>query len=204
MDKNTERDIAKGLRQGDRQAWRQLYEVYAEPVWKNVARLMGDESAAVGDVVQETFLAAARSASNFDADRGSLWVWLWTIANRQVALYYRRHKQNDVLARARQWWSGLDGEKVDWIDAKADPPPDILGSRELATLVRRALGELPAEYQTFLLAKYVDGRPADHIAEQMGCSRVAVQSKLARARKAFQKALKRILGEAPKAREIWL
>ena len=202
LDKNTERQIAKGLHEGNRQAWLRLYEAYAETVWKNIARLMGDDSAAVADIMQETFLAAARSAQNFDPDRGSLWVWLWTIANRQVALYYRKQKPDTILAQSQRWWTSLDGEKLDWIDAKTDAPPDILQSRQLATLVRYALSELSPEYQTLLLAKYVDSRPIDMIAQQMNCSPVAVRSKLARARKAFQKAFRKIMHSAPGALEV--
>jgi RNA polymerase sigma-70 factor (ECF subfamily) len=193
MDKNTELKIAQGLQKGDRQAWLQLYEAYAEPVWRNISRHTGGDSAAVADIVQEMFLAAARSARNFRPDRGTLWVWLWIIARRQVALYYRKQKPQIVLNQARQWWAGLDGEKFDWIDAKADMPPDILESQELAVLVRLALSELPGDYQTLLLAKYVDNRQAEEIAEQIDCSETAVRSKLARARKAFRKAFTRLI-----------
>lgn len=202
LDKNTERQIVQGLQEGNRQAWLRLYEAYAEIVWKNIARLMGNDSAAVADIVQETFLAAARSASNFDSNRGSLWVWLWTIANRQVALYHRKQKSDTVLAKSRRWWTSLDGEKLDWIDAKTDAPPDILQSRQLATLIRYALSELSPEYQTLLLAKYVDSLPVDTIAEQMNCSSVAIRSKLARARKAFQKAFRKTIRSAPGALEV--
>jgi len=202
MDKNTELKIAQGLQQGNRQAWLQLYEAYAEPVWRNISRLTGGDSAAVADIVQETFLAAARSARNFRPDRGTLWVWLWTIARRQVALYYRKKKPEILLSQARQWWTSLDGEKFDWIDAKADMPPDILESQELAALVRCALRELPGDYQTLLLAKYVDNQPAERIAGQMDCSEVAVRSKLARARKAFRKVFARITSSKSKKREV--
>ena len=202
MDKNTERQIARGLQQGDRHAWLRLYEAYAEPVWRNISRLVGNDSAAVADIVQETFLAAARSVRNFRPDRGTLWIWLWTIARRQVALYYRKQKHQIVLSQARQWWASLDGERFDWMDAKADMPPDILESQELAVLVRLALNELSGDYQTILLAKYVDQRSAEQIAGQMGCSEVAVRSKLARARKAFRKAFKRTIRSTPKKREV--
>ena len=202
MDKNKEREIAQGLQQGNRHAWLRLYEAYAESIWQNISRLVGNDSAAVADIVQETFLAAARSARNFRPDRGTLWVWLWTIVRRQVALYYRKQKPEIMLSQARQWWTSLDGEKFDWIDAKADMPPDILESKELAMLVRLALKELPGDYQTLLLAKYVDNQPAERIAGQMGCSEVAVRSKLARARKAFRKAYKKITISAPNAREV--
>lgn len=82
MHKDRGREIAEGLQIGDRQAWLKLYEAYAESIWNNVARLMGFDSPAVADVVQETFLVAARSAKNFDHNRGSLWAWLWGIARR--------------------------------------------------------------------------------------------------------------------------
>jgi RNA polymerase sigma-70 factor (ECF subfamily) len=192
MDKNIERQIAQGLQRGDRQSWQRLYEAYAEPVWWNISRLTGGEPAIIADLVQETFLAAARSARNFNADRGTLWVWLWAIARRQIALYYRKQKPQIALDQARLWWAGLDGEKFDWIDAKVDMPTDILESKELAVLVRLALSKLPGDYQTMLIAKYVDNQRVERIAEQMNCSGIAVRSKLARARKAFRKAFKGI------------
>src|SRR4030042_5559617 len=100
MDKNTEQEIARGLQEYDRRAWLQLYEGYAEPVWRNISRLVDGDSTAVADLVQETFLTAARSAQNFNPDRGTLWIWLWTIARRQVALYYRKQKPEIFVSRA--------------------------------------------------------------------------------------------------------
>ena len=202
MDKNTEREMAKGLQAGNRQAWLQLYEAYAEPVWRNVSRLVGCDSAVVADIVQETFLAAARSARNFKPARGSLWTWLWTIARRQVALYYRKQKPSTAFRHAQNWQRSLDGETSDWIDAKADMPADVLQSKELAALVRGAMSELPPEYQSLLLAKYVDNEPVNRIAGQRGYSEVAVRSKLARAREAFRKAFKRTIRSTPKKREV--
>jgi len=193
MDKKTEQEIAKGLQKGCREAWLQLYEAYAESVWRNVARLIGSDSATVADVVQETFLTAARSAQNFNPRRGSLWIWLWTIARRQVALYYRRQKPMIALSQAQQWWTSLDGTTFDWIDAKAAIPPDMAQSQELAALVRYALSELPPDYQSLLLAKYVDKKPTKQIAERMKCSNVVIRSRLARARKAFRKAFRKIV-----------
>ena len=202
MDRQTEQEIAKGLREGRRQAWLQLYDAYAESVWRNVSQLLGSDSATVADVVQETFLAAARSARNFNPRCGSLWIWLWTIARRRVALRYRRQKPMISLSQAQQWWTSLDGAKFDWIDAKADIPPDILQTRELAALVRCALSELPPEYQALLLAKYVDSRSTSQIAERMKCSDVAIRSKLARARKAFRKTFRKIVQMKPDSWEV--
>jgi len=60
------------------------------------------------------------------------------------------------------------------------------------------------EYQTLLLAKYVDGQPASKIANDMDCSSIAVTSKLARARKAFRKAFKELIQSTPNSKEVAL
>jgi len=69
LDEQHERRIAHGLRDGKTDAWQALYDAYAERVWRGVARLLGPHSTDVADVVQETMMAAARSAATFDAAR---------------------------------------------------------------------------------------------------------------------------------------
>jgi RNA polymerase sigma-70 factor (ECF subfamily) len=204
MDRQTETEIAEGLRQGQREAWLTLYDLYAEKVWRHVARLMGGDPASVADIVQETFLAAARSAGHFNPRRGSLWVWLWTIAKRQVALHYRKREQRAALVQAQTWWTSLNGQKDDWLQGEEKPPHEVLESRELAELVRHTLAELPAEYQVLLMAKYIDGAAVEQIADQVKHSRVAVRSKLARARKAFREVFTRLTHRASGRQEVAL
>lgn len=179
--------MARGLRRGDVDAWRALYEAYAERVWRTVARLMGPASADVADVVQETFLAAARSAHTYDAARGTLWLWLWGIARRHVALAYRKQERQERVRKARAGLPAGNGELLRWLDGEAGPV-DVLESAELALLVRATLAELPADYGLLLTAKYLDGLPVEAIAEQERSTSTAVRSKLARARQAFREA----------------
>jgi len=193
MDDQTQRQVVQGLRQGSRSAWLAVYDAYAERVWRGVVRLMEPGSAHVADVVQETFLAAARSAHGFDPRRGSLWGWLWGIARRQVALHRRREAQAARLRQAVYWWRNLDNHRDGWLTGKTVAPPEVLASRELATLVRAALGALPAEDQLVLSAKYMDGATAEQIAGELGRSLPAVRSRLARARLGFRRAFVRLV-----------
>jgi RNA polymerase sigma-70 factor (ECF subfamily) len=197
MSKQAHMEIAEGLQRGNRDAWLSLYELYAEKLWCNVARLMAHDADSVADVVQETLLSAARSAKNYNPRLGSLWTWLWVIAKRQVALHYRKQTSKANIAHAQQWWSLLDGQRSDWIDGSRKPPTEVLETAELATLVRYTLAELSAEYQTVLMAKYVDGLTIETIAEETNGSPAAVRSKLARARKAFRLAFKRLTHSTP-------
>ena len=195
MDEVQERAVARGLKDGDADAWRALYDAYAQRVWSAVARLMGPNSADVADVVQETFLAAARSAAGYDPWRGSLWLWLWGIARRHVALHYRKEKRHDRLRKECK----MQNEECRMIDKDGfhsafrvlDSALDELAAAELADLVRASLTELPSEYGTVLAARYLDGESVEHIASQERSTVTAVRSRLARARQAFRQILLR-------------
>jgi len=185
MDNEQERAIAQGLTEGKEDAWRALYQAHAKPVWRYVARRMPAHTAEVADVVQETFLAAARGARQFDAARGSLENWLFGIARNHVALHFRRsrgHQQDDPDGAA------LRSQIVDWLDYRHETPPAALAAAETATAVRATLAALPPEYETLLVAKYFDEISVDQIAGREQSTPVAIRSKLARARRAFRRA----------------
>ena len=182
MDDDLARRTAGGLRTGDPAAWRTLYDAYAERVWRVVARLVGPHPADVADIVQETMLAAARSARTFDESKGSLWQWLWGIARTQVSLHYRtRQRQDRWKLTPAKWSEGIEPTQ------SAD-----LENAELAAAVRAALGELPADYEQLLTAKYLDGDSVERIAGRERTTETAVRSKLARARDAFRTAYVRL------------
>lgn len=188
-----EHQLACGLRNGQTDAWRALYDAYARQVWCVVARQMGPDTADVADVVQETFLAAARSARRYDPTRGSLWMWLCGIARRHVALHYRGRQRRQRLQDKAQTLATIGRQAVCWLESPGLGPSETLAQTELAGLVRAVLTELPVGYETLLTAKYFDNVSVDELAGQEECSAVAVRSKLARARRAFRDAfLKRV------------
>lgn len=187
MDEAQAHAIARGLRQGQTEAWHALYDAYAEPVWRTVARLLGASSTDVADVVQETFLAAARSARTFDSERGSLWQWLWGIARTQVALHYRKQGRHFRLAKEAPGLTAMDGQLQRWLDGTAPPPLDAIAQAELAALVRNTLLELPQDYEALLTGKYLDGKSVEELAGAERSTTTAVRSKLARAREAFRR-----------------
>ena len=64
LDDSTQLAVIRGLREGRRDAWTTLYDAYAVDIWRYVGHLIGGTSSEIGDVVQETFLAAARSGAS--------------------------------------------------------------------------------------------------------------------------------------------
>jgi RNA polymerase sigma-70 factor (ECF subfamily) len=191
MDELQQRELACGLRAGSAAAWHALHDAYAERVWRCVARLVGPLSADVADVVQETFLAAARSAHTYDPVRGPLWLWLWGIARRQVALHFRRECRHARVLKAVEQVGPCRDQLLRWLDGREASPPDVLATAELAAVVRVTLTELPDEYEALLTAFYLDGVPVADLSAQGFGSAEAVRSKLARARRAFRAAFGR-------------
>ncbi len=183
-----EQRIVEGLRECRADAWRALYDAYAQRIWRLVARLVGRDSAEVADVVQETFLAAARSAGGFDSQRGSLWLWLCGVARNQVALHYRKQQSRARLMSAEHWLAERGGKLAAWLAGNEPSPVETLAAAELALMVRKTLADLPGEYGNLLTAKYLDGTTIAEIAAAQQCSSAAVNSKLARARQAFRRA----------------
>jgi RNA polymerase sigma-70 factor (ECF subfamily) len=186
MDPQAESTIAHGLREGRTGAWQALYDAYARAVWQTVARQMGPNASEVADVVQETFLAAARAARQYDAARGTLWQWLCGIARRQVAWYYRRRRRHDPAQRAGDGQSEAPAAAVQWLETGEPPPADQAACAELARLVHSTLAKLPEDYELLLRAKYFDGVSVEELAGQRQSTETAVRSKLARARQAFR------------------
>lgn len=185
--------LARGLAAGSTAAWHQLYDAFAEAVWRCVARRVGPHAADVADIVQETFLAAARSARTFDPARGSLWGWLSGIARRQAALHFRRKQTRPEAAGDDM--STLGGSKSG--TSALQEPLELMANAETASAVRHILRGLPVDYETLLVGKYQDGLSLEELAQAEDCTVHAISSKLARARRAFREAFDRLAADTP-------
>jgi len=174
IDATEERTLALGLRDGSPDAWRAFYNAFAERVWRSVARLIGASQNDIADVVQETFIAAARSARGYDENRGALWNWLWGIARRQLALHFRKQNQQDRLKRAAQ------------VLANGATTTEPHEAKELAEFVRAILTEIPEDYADALTARYLDDVSVGQMAMNERSTETAIRSRLARARSTFR------------------
>ncbi len=196
MEHGDDQAIVAGLRAGDRTAWLRLYDRYAPPLWRHVARLVGGGSAGAhadaADIMQATMIAAAESARNYDATRGTLWMWLFGIARRQVALHFRTRQRQHGREGASDVADVAGGG--DWLAGDEPAPPQSLESHETADCVRRALAELADEDAFILAAAYMEQMPMQQVAALLGKSTEATRSHAARARRNFRDAFARLAG----------
>jgi RNA polymerase sigma-70 factor (ECF subfamily) len=189
LDEPEQLAVIRGLQSGDRDAWCRLYDGYSVDIWRYVARLLGTAEAAAADVVQETFLAAARSAKAFDPERGTLWTWLCGIAHHGIAAHWRDAKRS---ARAKLLAEQRSAE-LEHCFATSDSAEALAERAELAEVVRMLLAGMSADYAALLAAKYLDDRTLVQLVEQFGGTVESVKSKLARARREFREAFERAI-----------
>jgi len=188
MANQPESEIARGLQQGKTDAWSALYEAYFERVWWLAARMIGPAAEDVADVVQETFLAAARSARTYDPARGSLWTWLGGITRNHVGTFRRNRQRHGRIEKGGDLLHPVAEHLARCLQQRDLTPLQTIASAERAALVRATLTRLPDDYQSLLIARYCDNTSVQEIADQSRSSPTAIRSKLARARRAFRQA----------------
>ncbi len=138
----------------------------------------------VDEVMQEVALAAANQASrNEPVER--VGPWLYRVALRQVMMFRRkagRHRK--LIESAKQCL------RSDAVDSKSQGSPlQFLLSQERQSRLRWAMGQMHVVDRQLLMFKYVDGLSYSEIAERIGATASAVQSRLHRARTALREIL---------------
>lgn len=133
----------------------------------------------VEEVMQEVALAAASQvAKQQPVER--IGPWLYRVALRQVMLFRRKAGRRRKLLRSAQ-------EKL--LPNHQPSPLQFLLSQERQQCVRQAMGQIGELERQMLMLKYVDGLSYGEIAERLGVSASAVQSRLHRARAQLRQGL---------------
>jgi len=143
---------------------------------RTVIRARLGEPQAVDEVMQEVSLAAVKQSSPL-ADASKVAPWLYRLAITQSLLYRRkmgrRRKLTDRYAKRNRPKEG---------DNRESDPLDWLLSQERRTKIREAMDRLPRKDAEILLLKYSEDWSYHQLAEHLGVSHSAVESRLHRAR----------------------
>ena len=156
---------------GDRSAWPELVDRHLQPIWSCAWRMLGDRAEAE-DVAQETFIRLMKKAEGWRPGGTRLTTWL-----HRVAI-------NLCIDRRRR--PALPEYQPERVDAEYDH--DAVARRiDITRAVRRALAGLPARQRTALVLVHYQGLTAGETAAALDTSVEAVESLLARARRAVRK-----------------
>ncbi len=161
----------------DRKATADFVAHCADEVYSYVRSRLAPRYDQVDDLVQEVFLAAWKSLSQYRGE-GALRAWVMGIARHKVEDYYRQ------LLRAP--------EPLEENDADLPEPATILDFHqilerdELRKHARRVMGDLPEHYRWALIWRYWEKASARDMALKTGKTEKAIERLLARARAEFR------------------
>lgn len=156
------------------------------------------ERQAVEDVMQEVCLAAVGKPPPA-VGASAVAAWLYRVAVRQCLLYRRRSGRRRRLAE--RFNDRARGAAPRPLSGGADPdgPLPWLLAAERRELVARALARLPRRDADVLALKYGENWSYRELAERLGTTEAAVESRLHRARRRLREELARLTrdGEPP-------
>jgi len=156
--------LVEKVRQGDENAFYDLYRRYARYVAGVAYRILSDD-ADLDDVVQETFISAAEKMHQLKQPEH---VRLWLVA---IAL---RHAKKRFRMRSRPGWRGLGPELE--ADKHADP-----AVRARLDEAREVLGQLPEKLTTPWILHRVEGMTIAEVAVACSVSAATVKRHVASA-----------------------
>lgn len=180
---------ADRLKKQDAEAWNSFYDQHLDTVYGFVFRLVRGNRQVADDLFQEVWLSAIENIETYEAERGELSAWLFGIARRRVALYWRR-----TLSREHQieFQENATPETVE----QTLLPIEAMERVERAELVNAALLVMAENQRQVLRLKYNDGLSVDEIAKRCGKSPKATESLLSRSRERLRSLLGRVLDDA--------
>ena len=164
---------------GDGDAFAELVERHEKRLLALCERVLGDAEEA-RDAAQEIFLKTYRHAGSAEP-RGELYTWLYRIALNHCFNRLRRRKLARFFSLDRPAaGSGEEKPSFDPADTRAGAEAELL-ARERWRRTRAAIDRLPESQRAVLLLARFEGLSQRQIAETLGVSEGAVESRLVRA-----------------------
>ena len=170
--RGSEADLIARLKLGDASAADEFFDRYAARIHRFIASALGSSSSDADDVLQDTMIALAEALPFFRGD-SSLFTFACAIAHRKVLTAFRSDARRVRLTQA------VSTVQIDSLPPSSTDNSDVV----------RALARLSPEYREILTLKYVEEISVAEIARVLALSEHAIESRLARARKALRKSL---------------
>ncbi len=178
VSRETERDqLIAACQQGDREAFRRLFETHKDRVYSIALHFSGNEATA-HDIAQQVFLKLMTNIQQFHF-QAEFTTWLY----RMVA-----NTCFDEQRRGRKFIPFGEATEVQTMRTKENIEANY-SRTELSDTVRMAIATLKPKLRLPILLKYIEGLSYEEIAQVLGCAPGTVASRLNRGHKALAQKL---------------
>ena len=159
------------IREGDRHAVDELYELFGRQAFSLARRILLDDGMAE-DVVQEVFLSVWRNPTAFDSARAGVSSWLLAMVHHKAVDAVRREEGHRRRSRRAE-----DDLALSAPTATRDAEEQAV-DRVVSEEVRVALGELPAPQREALALAYYGGYTQREVAALTGVPLGTVKTRM--------------------------
>jgi RNA polymerase sigma-70 factor (ECF subfamily) len=173
-----DRELIERAREYDTQALAEIYDKYAEAIYRYLYRLLRDASEAE-DLTSEVFLRLLQALGTSRAPRDRLQGWLYSVARNLAMDWFRREGARNALE--------LNEELV----ANGDSPSAAVEERQIRQRLGVALARLTPAQQQVILLRFGEGLRIADVSRLMGKSEGAIRVLQHRAVKRLSKLLDR-------------
>ncbi|RMH17298.1 MAG: sigma-70 family RNA polymerase sigma factor [Acidobacteria bacterium] len=180
-----DRDLLARVAAGDHRAFAELMRRHESRVIGLCSRLLDDREAA-RDAAQEVFLKVYRKAAGF-RPRGKVYTWLYRIAVNHCLNRLRRRRIVRFLPLGEIKDPAAEEPAFEPVDEGPDPARRLAARRRWQATRARIAALPPGQRAVLVLARF-EGLRYRQIAQVLGISEGAVESRLFRAMRTLERA----------------
>ena len=162
--------VVESCQQGDREAFRLLFETHKDKVYSIALYFFGGDSALAGDITQQVFLKLFTRISQF-RHQSEFTTWLYRLTTNTCIDEQRKRRRFSPL---------LDTLPAKQAHASIPAAEARFMRLEVADSVRDAIATLKPKLRIAILLKYFEELSYEEIAEVLNCSKGTVASRLNR------------------------
>lgn len=155
--------LVRQAKEGDKQAFAQLYEAYFDRVYRYVALKIGDRIEAE-DMTQQVFVKAYQSLPNFSWQGKPVSAWFFRIAHNLVVDHLRRKEKRPAVP-LNEFLTAGDDDPVEMVEHAFD-----------AEQLSLAMQQLTAAQREVVSLRFAAGLSVAEVARVMGRSQGAVKA----------------------------
>ncbi len=185
-------ECMRRLKNGDDLALNEIMERWRQKIANYMMRCVGNEADVV-DLAQETFIRVYESRMRYEP-RAAFSTWLFHIATNLARSHIRWRTRHPVVPfEGVNEQDGMSiGESAPDLSSSGLPASDASIKREQAAAVRDGIRRLDPDFRSILLLFEFEELSYQQIADILGCSAKAVESRLYRARQALREELQKL------------
>jgi RNA polymerase sigma-70 factor (ECF subfamily) len=181
--------LIQRTRDGDVQAFRDLYDLYASRVLNFCFRLTGSRETAE-EVTQETFISIFKNIASLK-DVSRFEPWLFMIARNFIYQAYRKRRTPAVSIDE----TDEDHREIVHLEAEGGSPEDLVLDGELRAVAQRIIDSLGLKYREVFILAVIEGFSYQEVADMLGRKIQSVKTDIHRARLMIRNQLARYLKE---------